>query len=131
MIYLSPLGWIAILVGGTGATLAAIFIASVAGAEVEHRLTWRRWLLGLAVFAFAPLLGGGLFGVLAAWLYLAVASAVLAHQGMGPLVASDEGRGLPLSWGRALTRGAAFATGGLLAFLFAANVLISVAQGGS
>ena len=121
--YLHPLGWLVIALAGAGGALAAIMVARVSGASVKHRVTARRLGLGILLFAPAPLLMGGAFGPIAAWLFLAVASATLARQGMGPLVVDGEGTSVPLGWGAVLTRGVALATGALLVFFLMLEAL--------
>ena len=126
VIYLHPIGWALILVAGVAGTLAAVGIARVMGGEGQ-RASRRRLATGVLAFVPAPLLMGGATAVVPAWLYLVVAPAVLAKQGIGPLVAAEEGRAVPLGWGAALTRGVAFATASVLAFLIGVDVIARVA----
>ena len=111
-IYISPVGWLAIVLSGVGGAALAVLVARVAGAAVRQRLDARRLGLGVALFAPAPLLMGGVWGPVAGFVFLAVAAAVLGKQGKGPAVERGEGSVTPLGWGALLTRGFAFATGG-------------------
>ena len=95
----------------------AVLIARVSGARAVQRLDARRLGLGIALFAPAPLLMGGVWGPVAGFLFLAVAGAVLGKQGKGPAVALGEGQDVPLGWGALLTRGIAYATGAMVAFV--------------
>ena len=92
-------------------------VALLTGGEATQRLDLRRLGLGIALFAPAPLLMGGAWGPVAGFLFLAVAAAVLGKQGKGPAVAAGEGQVVPLGWGMLLTRGIAFATGAMAAFV--------------
>lgn len=114
-VYLSPVTWMLVALGGVAGTFAAYGIARVSGDEHARRPSARKLGLGMLVFVLAPGLMLGPSGPLAAFLYLAVAPAVLAKQGRGPVVAAAEAGVSDLRWGTVLTRGVAFATGGMLA----------------
>ena len=116
-IYISPVGWLAIALAGMGGAAMTVLVARVAGARAAQSLGARRLGLGVALFAPAPLLMGGTWGPLAGFLFLAVAAAVIGKQGKGPAVAAGEGQDVPLGWGVLLTRGIAFATGAMAAFV--------------
>lgn len=116
-LYFDPVGWLAIALSGMGGAALAVLVARVAGAGVPQRLDARRLGLGIALFAPAPLLLGGTWGPIAGFLFLTVAAAVLGKQGKGPAVEEGEGTAVPLGWGALLTRGVAFGTGAMVAFV--------------
>ena len=120
LLYLYPIGWLALLSGALLGTLSAHVVGLLS--RTGSRMTVRRLLHGALVFLPLPLLVEGPSGPVAVILYLLVITIVLGRQGYGPIADREEFVSRDLPWSSAIARGIAFAAGGLLGFLLALDV---------